>query len=566
LPPVAWVEAAEESVLVVLDEAAPAPPGFTAAGADRWRSTATAGELSGLARGLCSPAPLLVALGTSPSGAEILVDVERHGVVTVAGAGAGVAGLLAAVATGAATAPWVEVPEVVVVGLDRDLHVLPAVTPAPTLAAALDRAESRVVEAAECLAGEGCAGTAAARASGAAPDAWGPLLVVSAEAPDDLSARRLAGLAGRGGHCVGVVCAAGRGPTVGRRVELGDDGELVVDGLDVAVSMAHCLGPVDVGAVADLMEVAAEFDDVAAGPPGEGLRLRPRREGGGATAPGAHLAGLVAEVDVLVRILGDVDVVHTGPGGDRAVSTPAQKELEAAVYLGVVELPPAREELEMALWPAGTSSTRTFHNVMSATRKLLGVDRDGQPVLGHAQRNGWRYAVSDRVSTDYGLLHELHVMADETVDAAEAASILAEALTLVRGEPFKGAANGYAWVSQHRWVVVQEVIDIADELAEVRLAERDWRGAEWAARRGLVACPSDERLYRQLGLAALGAGNLAAVRRVLGELFAAAADPDCGVEPEDTVHPETLAFFDELLARRWPSSDGGGAASRARTG
>jgi DNA-binding SARP family transcriptional activator len=197
---------------------------------------------------------------------------------------------------------------------------------------------------------------------------------------------------------------------------------------------------------------------------------------------------------------------------------------------------------------------------------LLGVDRDGVPLLVHAQRTGGRYQLSERVASDYGLFHELVSEADETPDAGEAASLLAEALTLVRDEPFKGAANSYAWVAADRGIVVAQVVDAADELAEVRLAVGDWRGAEWAARRGLAACPSDERLYRQLALAAFGARNLAAVRRILRELLDAVADPDCGVEPEDTVHPETLAFFDELLAGRRPVGDGGAGPGRARTG
>ena len=118
--------------------------------------------------------------------------------------------------------------------------------------------------------------------------------------------------------------------------------------------------------------------------------------------------------------------------------------------------------------------------------------------------------------------------------------------------------RGYAWVGPHRGMIVAQVVDAAEELAEVRLATGDWRSAEWAARQGLRAFPSDERMYRLLMRTARAAGNIPGVQRVFRELCDVLADPEFGVEPEDTVHPETIELLEELT--------GGDRRARAASG
>jgi DNA-binding SARP family transcriptional activator len=95
-------------------------------------------------------------------------------------------------------------------------------------------------------------------------------------------------------------------------------------------------------------------------------------------------------------------------------------------------------------------------------------------------------------------------------------------------------------------MIVAQVVDAAEELAEVRLATGDWRAAEWAARQGLLAFPCDERMYRLLMRTAAAAGNVPGVQRTFRELCDMVADPDSGVEPEDTIHPETVALLEQL--------------------
>ncbi|HEX8803231.1 MAG TPA: bacterial transcriptional activator domain-containing protein, partial [Acidimicrobiales bacterium] len=256
--------------------------------------------------------------------------------------------------------------------------------------------------------------------------------------------------------------------------------------------------------------------------------------------PRPGLDDLLADVDVLVRVLGEVEAVRrTGLSQEERLVPARQKGLEVIVYLALREQGIDREELEIKLFPDGANAAKTVYNTVSAARSLVGEELFPAPSEG-------RYELSERVVTDYGLFCELVAMADDTEDVDAAAEILTEALSLVTGEPFMGVGRNYAWVSAHRGMIVAQVIDAAEELAEIRLARDDWRSAEWAARRGLRAFPADERMHRLLMRTARAAGNIPGVQRVFRELCDVISDPDLGVEPEDTLHPETVALLEEL--------------------
>ena len=245
---------------------------------------------------------------------------------------------------------------------------------------------------------------------------------------------------------------------------------------------------------------------------------------------------------MLVRVLGEVQAVRP-PRHEHDVEAPLlptrQKGLEAITYLALRESAVDREDLEINLFPDGANASKTVYNTVSSARALVGEHLFPRTEAG-------RYELSERVITDYGLFCDLVAQADETDDVETAASLLAEALGLVRGEPFTGVGRNYAWVGPHRGMIVAQVVDAAEELAEIRLATGDWRLAEWAARRGLRAFPSDERMYRLLMRAARAAGNVPGVQRVFRELCDVIADPDMGVEPEDTLHPETVQLLEQL--------------------
>jgi hypothetical protein len=117
-----------------------------------------------------------------------------------------------------------------------------------------------------------------------------------------------------------------------------------------------------------------------------------------------------------------------------------------------------------------------------------------------AATTGRHYVLSERVVTDYGIFCDLAAQGEAADDPAVVATLLGEALTLVRGEPFSGISRGYTWAAAQRATMVAQVVDVAERLAGVCMAEGDRAAAEEAARRGLLASPGDERLEGLLTL------------------------------------------------------------------
>jgi DNA-binding SARP family transcriptional activator len=373
--------------------------------------------------------------------------------------------------------------------------------------------------------------------------------VVSAVRPNLEEQQDLVEIAACAGNAAAVLlpaAAVGSPTPLGRRLTLDDAGWLHVEHFAERLR-PRALEQRDAQAIMALLDLASRHDDVAPDElPTPDVRVPVHvasdedddQDDSREHAPG--LASLAADVDVLVRVLGEVVAVREAgsPNEERLVPT-RQKGLEAVVYLALREAAVDREDLEINLFPDGANAAKTVYNTISAARMLVGDDLFPAP-------EGGRYQLSRRVVTDYGLFCDLVASAEEADDKTEAAILLADALGLVRGEPFVGVGRGYAWVGPHRGMIVAQVVDAAEELGELRLATGDWRGAEWAARQGLRTFPSDERMYRLLMRTAHAAGNIPGVQRVFRELCDVIADPDAGVEPEDTLHDETVQLLEEL--------------------
>jgi hypothetical protein len=126
------------------------------------------------------------------------------------------------------------------------------------------------------------------------------------------------------------------------------------------------------------------------------------------------------------------------------------------------------------------------------------------------------------------------------------------ALELVRGRPFEDLrSSDWAILEGIGPAIEAAVVDLSGRLAGACLRAGDPRGAEWAARKGLLASPYDERLYRMLLRAADAAGNPAGVESVMSELIKLVADD---VEPLDSVHPSTMDLYRSLTRRRAPTA------------
>lgn len=548
----AFVEASSEQATLTLTAAAEPPDGFVRIDPHGWNTAASLSELSAFGASAASPAPALTPIGTTATGTEILIDLEGAPVTIIDGNSDRASELLTSIAGSLINAPWAANPRVLVVGADEHLAGLPGVETMPSLSEALDLALERADRAATALQSIGSANTVSARAAGSTPDAWEPLIVVSLIPPDDSEAEAIATLAERPHMAVGVTCPATTTALPGRVIHIDDAGMLRMPGLDAPGVRARGLPNADTRAVADLLATAADLESTTLGdlptpsdrPPHPVLDLRNLDiDGDPAEAP-ARLPMLQADIDVLVRVLGDVEAARLRDDGEERLSVTKQRALEAITYLALRDSSVDREDVQAALWPNGANSAKTFSNAIWEARRVLGAGRDSIELFPDASEG--RYTLSDRVVTDYGLFCELTSLADQIDGAQRAADLLTEALTLVRGEPFTGVGRSYAWVGPHRGIIVAQIVDAAEELAEVRLATSDWRGAEWAARQGLRAMPCDERMYRLLMRAAHAAGNVPGVHRAFSELCDAVADPDDGAEPDDTVHPDTITLLEQL--------------------
>ena len=77
--------------------------------------------------------------------------------------------------------------------------------------------------------------------------------------------------------------------------------------------------------------------------------------------------------------------------------------------------------------------------------------------------------------------------------------------------------RGHEWAVVHRTEMETVIAEVAEGLALRYLDVGDHRQANWATRRGLLASPYDERLYRVLMRAADAAGNPAGVDAIWKE-------------------------------------------------
>ncbi|HLI43920.1 MAG TPA: hypothetical protein VKU92_05560 [Acidimicrobiales bacterium] len=92
---------------------------------------------------------------------------------------------------------------------------------------------------------------------------------------------------------------------------------------------------------------------------------------------------------------------------------------------------------------------------------------------------------------------------------------------------------------------------MAGRLAAHSLDEGHASHAEWSVRRGLLAAPWDERLYRMLMVVRHVAGNRAGIDAALYTLARAL---DWDGDPLDGVHRETALLYRQLVGRH-DSSD-----------
>jgi DNA-binding SARP family transcriptional activator len=261
-------------------------------------------------------------------------------------------------------------------------------------------------------------------------------------------------------------------------------------------------------------------------------------------APGDKIGCEYSASEVEVCVLGPVEIRGAARQFRRAWS------LELVVYLAMHRRGVRMEQWATAFWPDRLMAPASLHSIVSAARRALGSSPEGSD---HLPRAHGVLRLSSSVRTDWERFQALASLGRPEDDRA--------ALELVRGRPFQDL-RAADWTVVEGFVATIEaaVVDVACRYAEHALASGDPRSAEFAARKGLAACPYDERLYRLLMRAADLAGSPARVEAVMQELVKVVADD---LEPYDSVHPETYELYCQL-SRRVARKPSGLALDRQR--
>jgi DNA-binding SARP family transcriptional activator len=234
---------------------------------------------------------------------------------------------------------------------------------------------------------------------------------------------------------------------------------------------------------------------------------------------------------VEVAVLGPIEI----RGAAREFTRAWAKEL--VVYLAMHPGGVSNESWATALWPERVMAPSSLHSTASVARRSLGQAPDGEDYL---PRSHGRLALSNSVGTDW----------DRFVSLANSADIeqWRTALGLIRGRPFEGLrSTDWPILEGIGPAIEAAVVDLSGRLAGAYLATGKPRDAQWAARKGLLVSPYDERLYRMLMRSADVDGNPAGVEAVMSELIQLVAED---IEPFDSIHPATIDLYRALSRRK----------------
>ena len=505
------------------------------------------------ARGPRSAAPMLVTVGRGPSG-PVMVNLESLGSLVVTGNPVDADAVVRALALELSTSYWAGQFSVAVVGFGSELERFEGVSSYPDVATLIHLLCRRRVRGASHLRSTGFTSFAHARQEQDS-DRWAPMVVICGPevAEDDVA--ELLEVGADPVHGTAVVA-------VGERVEAqysvrltGGDWSASLELLGDAV-FPQRVGPEELHDVTALLDTAGNRQSVLSSeepyvtmpirlpgavrgdpppllPSGPTLPHGPENRSVSPDAVPAPSGAPVEEsaVDVEVSVLGPIEI----RGAARAFTRAWAEEL--VVYLAMHRNGASNEAWATALWPDRLMAPSSLHSTASVARRSLGQSADG---TDHLPRSHGRLALSPSVGTDWDRFVALA--------GSDRPERWREALALVRGRPFEGLrSSDWPILEGIAPAIESAVVDLSGRLAGANLRQGDPQGAEWAARRGLVVSPYDERLYRMLMRAAELGGNPAGVDAVMSELLTLVAD---GIEPLEAVHPSTMDLYRQLSRRK----------------
>lgn len=571
MPTVATVEVAGDVVhLAMTEPTEPAPP-FAAHDDRTWRVSAD--DLPDPRDDLSTLLPALVTVGHD-NGREVLINLERCSPLVITGDAENASRLVKQMALQLATAPWANGVTIHLVGADPDLAAVSE--DRLQLHGEVTEDLANLLEAhATATARRGAVAILRSRLQGAAEPWPVEVLLVARSGTDTQDLIRLHESAGYGG----AVVTAGEIAS-GHTVTLLADGTCRLDWLhrDLQITLLPPTAregmPALFEAAQDLESKPAaaapvdapEADDPAAACPeelssdvrvaAEPLSTAPDDRGADEDqAEPAHDdldERVAAFVDkdrsrARVQLFGEVRVFATGPmTSNRLAACTETVALLASHPNGVTT-----EQYDTAVWPDRRVRPETRHEVLARTRKWLGEDQDGEPLLPHVEEG--RIQLSDDVLVDWRLFQQL-VDRSRHRRGPERLADLEKAISLVTGPPFAHVPR-----SRYQWLVGNNLeeemtatfVDAANELAEARLNMGDLDRAKRIAKQVQSVDRADERSWRTLLRVESSVGSPRRLRDTIRSLLEAVE-----VDSIEDLTPETAQLAAEALTQ----------AQAARTG
>ncbi|WP_146078748.1 hypothetical protein [Rathayibacter rathayi] len=189
----------------------------------------------------------------------------------------------------------------------------------------------------------------------------------------------------------------------------------------------------------------------------------------------------------IIRILGRIRIDGAkGLEPRNATTTYVTPATELLVFLALN--PHATgEQVSEALWPGKASPPENRNQLMSRTRRWLGVSETGAEYLPPVTTGV--YGLHETVTSDWAIWKNL---IGDNLKSTPTRNLVA-AMKLVHGRPFDGTPRRrYAWADSFRQEITASIVDAAHELAERSLATRDVAAARLAAIARKKADPTSE--------------------------------------------------------------------------
>ncbi|MCB1258312.1 MAG: bacterial transcriptional activator domain-containing protein, partial [Microthrixaceae bacterium] len=506
-----------------------APPGWISTDDGTVWTLISPPEEDYLAEAELTPSPLMVTVGQPDEDAQLYLDLEAEGLLSLTGDRDVATSLARSIVTELTLSPLAGSLRVIVVGdiISSEAKVLDHLRIVDNWNSLVEDLTSWATESHETLVEHNWGSTFVGRAHEPDHDALIPVAVVAAEPPPS---ELMKALQAAWPSAVAVV-AVGEFDGALASIRCEEDAlnfdtiglacspqKLEADGLAAISSILAATESPAEPSVAEQLQV--EFEESAS------LNLNGCNDH---HAPIALAEFAVApecppEYDVLVRLLGDITVEGGEPLRPKATAVVAYLALHRSV---------TTERLEEACWfgSDGASHTKRLHDTMTESRSALGSQ--------HFPANrGGSYVAGPRVLTDLDIFDWLvHQAADLPPD--EAVGRYVAALDLVTGRPFaypNSARASYGWVDFEHHATTWElrVSGVAQACAAMYLDMGEPDAAIAMLRRIVRAVPLNSAVVEALMRAHIAGDDRSGMESVYKEHAAALDQAKLG-DPTDSI-------------------------------